>query len=139
MDYSGKCGYEQTVTEKEFADNVLDYILEMINFSDTINDAIVDATKSDDKKAFGIDDVFMDYSYSSPTYSVKLNLKPIDDVLGQANVYIDHNENSDLLSLYGDIRLLDISGVTAEGTFKIFLVDSVGGEAKSLSTATQLF
>lgn len=139
MDYSGKCGYEQTVTEKEFADNVLDYILEMINFSDTINDAIVDATKSDDKKAFGIDDVLTDYSYSSPTYSVKLNLKPIDDVLGQANVYIDHNENSDLLSLYGDIRLLDISGVTADGTFKIFLVDSVDGEAKSLSTATQLF
>ena len=111
----------------------------MINFTDSINDAIVGSNGSGNKNEIGIDDVFTGYSYSSPTYSVKLNLKPIDDVLGQANVHIDHNENSDLLSLYGDIGLLDISGVKANGTFRIDLIDSVDGDAKSLSTATQLF
>lgn len=139
MDYIGNCGYEETVTEKQFADNVLGYVLKMINFTQTINDAIIDATNADDKNEFGIDDVFVGYSYESPTFNVKLNLKPIDNVLGQANVYIEHGEDYMFTSLHGDITLLDISGVSAKGTFDIALTDSVDGEAKSLTAETTLF
>lgn len=139
MDYSGKCSYEITVTEKEFGDNMLEYVLQMINFTQTINDTIVDATNTENKNEFGIDDVFVNYTYSSPTYNLKLNLKPMDNVLGQATVNIDHNRNFEFTSLYGDITLLDISGVSAEGTFEIFLIDSVDGEAKSLTATNNLF
>lgn len=139
MNYGGKCSYEKTVTEKQFAENVLDYVLPMINFTKTINNAIVDAANDSDKNEFGLDDLFVDYTYTAPTYNIKLNLKPADSVLGNATVHIDHDENSDLSSLYGNITLLDVSGVSAEGTFNISLVASVDGQAKSLSIANKLF
>ena len=139
MDYRGKCGYEETVTEKQFADDVLGYVLKMINFTQTINNAIVDATSADDKNKFGIDDVFVGYSYAAPAFNVKLDLKPIDSVLGRANVYIEHGDDFTFTSLHGDITLLDISGVSAKGTFEIALTDSVDGEAKSLTADATLF
>ena len=139
MDFYGKCSYDQTVTEAQFKENAFDYILQMINFSDTINKAITDAIKSEDKKAYGFDDVLVDYSYTSPTYNLTLNLNAIDDVLGDAVVHIDHDGNSDFSSLYGDITLLNVTGVTAKGQFNINLVSSVDGEAKSLTAQTSLF
>ena len=90
-------------------------------------------------KAQGFDDVLVGYSYSSPTYNLTLNLNAIDDVLGDAVVHIDHDVNSDLSSLYGDITLLNVTGVTAKGKFNIYLVSSVDGEAKLLTTQTSLF
>lgn len=139
MDFYGKCSYDTTVTEQQFKENAIDYILQMINFTQTINDTITDAINSEDKKAFGFDDVLVGYSYSSPTYNLTLNLNTIDDVLGDAVVHIDHDDNSDLSSLYGDITLLNVTGVTAKGKFNIYLVSSVDGEAKSLTTQTSLF
>ena len=139
MDFYGKCSYDTTVTEQQFKENAIDYILQMINFTQTINSTITDAINSEDKKAFGFDDVLVGYSYSSPTYNLTLNLNAIDDVLGDAVVHIDHDDNSDLSSLYGDITLLNVTGVTAKGKFNIYLVSSVDGEAKSLTTQTSLF
>ena len=139
MDFYGKCSYDTTVTEQQFKENAIDYILQMINFTQTINSTITDAINSEDKKAFGFDDVLVGYSYSSPTYNLTLNLNAIDDVLGDAVVHIDHDVNSDLSSLYGDITLLNVTGVTAKGKFNIYLVSSVDGEAKLLTTQTSLF
>ena len=139
MDLYGKCSYDTTVTEQQFKENAFDYILQMINFTQTINDTITDAINSENKKAFGFDDVLVDYSYSSPTYNLTLNLNAVDDVLGDAVVHIDHDDNSDFSSLYGDITLLNVTGVTAKGQFNIYLVSAVNGEAKSLTTQKSLF
>ena len=68
-----------------------------------------------------------------------MNLKPIDSVLGRANVYIEHCDDFTFTSLHGDITLLDISGVSAKGTFEIALTDSADGEAKSLTDDATLF
>lgn len=139
QDYYGKCSYDVTVSEAQFAANPFDYVLPMINFSSMINDAIVGAINEEKDSAYGIDDVLLNYTYSAPTYNVKLDLKPIDSVLGQADIFIDHDENANFTSLYGSVVLLDMSGISAVGTFDIRLVDSVFGDAKSLLADRTLF
>ena len=138
-DYNGKCSYSATVGEEEFSQNIVDYILKMVNFIDVINIAITDAISSEEKSAFGVDDIIKDYSYGDSTYKVTLDLKPIDDVLGSAIVNITHDESYNLTSLYGSVKLLDMSGVTCEGTFTVDLADSVDGEAQRLVTDKTLF
>lgn len=139
QDYFGKCSYDVTVSEVEFAANPFDYVLPMINFSSKINEAIVGAINEEKDSECGIDDVLLNYTYSAPTYNVKLDLKPIDSVLGQADIFIDHDENANFTSLYGKVALLDMSGISAVGTFDIRLVDSVFGDAKSLLADRTLF
>lgn len=139
QDYYGKCSYDVTVSEAEFAANPFDYVLPMINLSSKINEAIVGAIKEESKAAYGIDDVLLNYTYSEPTYNVKLDLKPIDSVLGQADIFIGHDENANFTSLYGRVALLNMSGISAVGTFDIRLVDSVFGDAKSLLADRTLF
>lgn len=138
-DFYGKCSYEETVTEQQFVDNMFDYIMKLINFSDTINNTITDAINKDDKAEFGIDDILVAYNYDNPYYNLTLDLKPVDNVLGKANVKIAHDDQYNLTSLTGDIQLLDITGVSAKGTFDIRLVDSEYGDAKQQTLQTTVF
>ena len=138
-EYNDKCSYSATVTEEEFSNNLVDYILEMVNFIDTINNAITGAIDSEEKSAYSIDDIIKDYTYGDSTYKVTLDLKPIDNVLGSALVNITHDESYNLTSLYGSVKLLDMSGVSCEGTFTIDLAESVDGEAQQLVTNKTLF
>lgn len=138
-DFYGKCSYEETVTEQQFVDNMFDYIMKLINFSDTINNTITGAINKDDKAEFGIDDILVAYNYDNPYYNLTLDLKPVDNVLGKVNVKIAHDEQYNLTSLTGDIQLLDITGVSAKGTFDIKLIDSEYGDAKQLTLQTTVF
>lgn len=138
-EYNGECSYSATVTEEEFSNNLVDYILKMVNFIDTINNAITGAIDSEEKSAYSIDDIIKDYTYGDSTYKVTLDLKPIDSVLGSAFVNITHDESYNLTSLYGSVKLLDMSGVSCEGTFTIDLAESVDGEAQQLVTNKTMF
>lgn len=141
MEAEGVCSYSVTQTEDEFAENIVDNILEMVNFIDDIKNAITGAMNSEDKAAFGIDDVIKNYGYSDgqQTYSVALDLKPIDSVLGSANIYIKHDDAFNLSALTGNVKLLDITGVSCTGTFDVDLVDSIDGDAKNTAVNRILY
>ena len=142
MEAEGVCSYSVTQTEDEFAENIVDNILEMVNFIDDIKNAITGAMNSEDKAAFGIDDVIKNYGYSDEqqTYSVALDLKPIDSVLGSANIYIKHDDAFNLSALTGNVKLLDITGVVScTGTFAIDLIDSVDGDARNTAVNRILY
>lgn len=135
-DRIGNCSYNATVSAEQFKTGMVDYMMEMLNMIDSIRNAITGATSS---KQFGIDDVLTGYSYGDSTFALKIALNPIDDVLGDANIYIKHDENDELVSLTGDIRLLDITGVKCTGEFTINLVDAVSGDAKDCVTNKTLY
>lgn len=142
MEAEGVCSYSVTQTEDEFAENIVDNILEMVNFIDDIKNAITGAMNGEDKAAFGIDDVIKNYGYSDgqQTYSVALDLKPIDSVLGSANIYIKHDDDAfNLSALTGNVKLLDITGVSCTGTFAIDLIDSVDGDARNTAVNRILY
>ena len=114
----------------------------MVNFIDDIKNAITGAMNGEDKAAFGIDDVIKNYGYSDgqQTYSVALDLKPIDSVLGSANIYIKHDDDAfNLSALTGNVKLLDITGVSCTGTFTIDLIDSVDGDARNTAVNRILY
>lgn len=135
-DRIGNCSYNATVSAEQFKTGMVDYMMEMLNMIDSIRNAITGATSS---KQFGIDDVLTGYSYGDSTFALKIALSPIDDVLGDANIYIKHDENDELVSLTGDVRLLDITGVKCTGEFTINLVDAVSGDAKDCVTNKTLY
>ena len=135
-DRIGNCSYIATVSAEQFKTGMVDYMMEMLNMIDSIRNAITGATSS---KQFGIDDVLTGYSYGDSTFALKIALNPIDDVLGDANIYIKHDENDELVSLTGDVRLLDITGVKCTGKFTINLVDAVSGDAKDCVTNKTLY
>ena len=135
-DRIGNCSYNATVSAEQFKTGMVDYMMEMLNMIDSIRNAITGATSS---KQFGIDDVLTGYSYGDSTFALKIALNPIDDVLGDANIYIKHDENDELVSLTGDVRLLDITGVKCTGEFTINLVDAVSGDAKDCATNKTLY
>lgn len=135
-DRIGNCSYNATVSAEQFKTGMVDYMMEMLNMIASIRNAITGATSS---KQFGIDDVLTGYSYGDSTFALKIALNPIDDVLGDANIYIKHDENDELVSLTGDVRLLDITGVKCTGEFTINLVDAVSGDAKDCVTNKTLY
>ena len=135
-DRIGNCSYNATVSAEQFKTGMVDYMMEMLNMIDSIRNAITGATSS---KQFGIDDVLTGYSYGDSTFALKIALNPIDDVLGDANIYIKHDGNDELVSLTGDVRLLDITGVKCTGEFTINLVDAVSGDAKDCVTNKTLY
>ena len=135
-DRIGNCSYNATVSAEQFKTGMVDYMMEMLNMIGSIRNAITGATSS---KQFGIDDVLTGYSYGDSTFALKIALNPIDDVLGDANIYIKHDENDELVSLTGDVRLLDITGVKCTGEFTINLVDAVSGDAKDCVTNKTLY
>ena len=135
-DRIGNCSYNATVSAEQFKTGMVDYMMEMLNMIDSIRNAITGATSS---KQFGIDDVLTGYSYGDSTFALKIALNPIDDVLGDANIYIKHDENDELVSLTGDVRLLDITGVKCTGEFTINLVDAVSGDAKDCVTNKTIY
>lgn len=130
LEDTGSYSWIQTKTEETFAANIVNNLLEMVNFIDLINNAINDAVNSEEKSLYGIDDVLKDYCYERPTYSVSLDLKPIDNVLGKANLSLTHDEQFRLVTLSGNVHLLDMTGISCTGSVNIHLLTPVEGEAK---------
>ena len=134
----GACSYDVTVSEEEFKEGLVDYLLEMVNFIDSIKNAIKGA---DSNKAYGIDDVITGYGYGEEekAFNVTVNLNAIDDVLGDCNVNIYHDEDFNLTKLDGNITLLKVSGVSCKGSFSITLEESSFGTAKTFVESRELF
>ena len=133
---NNSCGYDVTVSAEEFKSGMVNYLMEMINFIDSIKNAITGATSS---KAFGIDDILTGYSYGDSAFTLNVDLKPIDDVLGSGVINIRHNADGDLVSLDGNLVVLNITGVSCTGTFDISLAEAIDGDAKTTAKNKTLF
>ena len=136
MNYNNTCSYDVTVSAEEFKSDMVNYILEMINFIDGIKNQITKATSS---KAFGIDDILTGYSYGNSAFTLNVDLKPIDDVLGSGVINIRHNADGELVSLDGNLVVLNITGVSCTGTFDISLAEAIEGDAKTTAKNKTLF
>lgn len=133
---NNSCGYDVTVSAEEFKSGMVNYLMEMINFTDSIKNAITGATSS---KAFGIDDILTGYSYGNSAFTLNVDLKPIDDVLGSGVINIRHNADGELVSLDGNLVVLNITGVSCTGTFDISLAEAIEGDAKTTVQNKTLF
>lgn len=133
---NNSCGYDVTVSAEEFKSGMVNYLMEMINFIDSIKNAITGATSS---KAFGIDDILTGYSYGNSAFTLNVDLKPIDDVLGSGVINIRHNADGELVSLDGNLVVLNITGVSCTGTFDISLAEATEGDAKTTAKNKTLF
>lgn len=133
---NNSCGYDVTVSAEEFKSGMVNYLMEMINFIDSIKNAITGATSS---KAFGIDDILTGYSYGNSAFTLNVDLKPIDDVLGSGVINIRHNADGELVSLDGNLVVLNITGVSCTGTFDISLAEAIEGDAKTTAKNKTLF
>ena len=133
---NNSCGYDVTVSAEEFKSGMVNYLMEMINFIDSIKNAITGATSS---KAFGIDDILTGYSYGNSAFTLNVDLKPIDDVLGSGVINIRHNADGELVSLDGNLVVLNITGVSCTGTFDISLAEAIEGDAKTTVQNKTLF
>lgn len=85
--------YYAEMSVEEFAQNPTEYILQMVNFSSWINNLI---TKDDggDGNDLAIEDVFKNYSYQNNTFTLDLDLAPVDSNLGLLNLNILHDVTS---------------------------------------------
>lgn len=133
---NNSCGYDVTVSAEEFKSGMVNYLMEMINFIDSIKNEITGATSS---KAFGIDDILTGYSYGNSAFTLNVDLKPIDDVLGSGVINIRHNADGELVSLDGNLVVLNITGVSCTGTFDISLAEATEGDAKTTVQNKTLF
>lgn len=133
---NNSCGYDVTVSAEEFKSGMVNYLMEMINFIDSIKNAITGATSS---KAFGIDDILTGYSYGNSAFTLNVDFKPIDDVLGSGVINIRHNADGELVSLDGNLVVLNITGVSCTGTFDISLAEATEGDAKTTAKNKTLF
>ena len=133
---NNSCGYDVTVSAEEFKSGMVNYLMEMINFIDSIKNKITGATSS---KAFGIDDILTGYSYGDSAFTLNVDLKPIDDVLGSGVINIRHNADGELVSLDGNLVVLNITGVSCTGTFDISLAEAIDGDAKTTAKNKTLF
>ena len=133
---NNSCGYDVTVSAEEFKSGMVNYLMEMINFIDSIKNKITGATSS---KAFGIDDILTGYSYGNSAFTLNVDLKPIDDVLGSGVINIRHNADGELVSLDGNLVVLNITGVSCTGTFDISLAEAIEGDAKTTAKNKTLF
>ena len=133
---NNSCGYDVTVSAEEFKSGMVNYLMEMINFIDSIKNKITGATSS---KAFGIDDILTGYSYGNSAFTLNVDLKPIDDVLGSGVINIRHNADGELVSLDGNLVVLNITGVSCTGTFDISLAEAIDGDAKTTVQNKTLF
>lgn len=133
---NNSCGYDVTVSAEEFKSGMVNYLMEMINFIDGIKNQITKATSS---KAFGIDDILTGYSYGDSAFTLNVDLKPIDDVLGSGVINIRHNADGELVSLDGNLVVLNITGVSCTGTFDISLAEATEGDAKTTVQNKTLF
>lgn len=133
---NNSCGYDVTVSAEEFKSGMVNYLMEMINFIDGIKNQITKATSS---KAFGIDDILTGYSYGNSAFTLNVDLKPIDDVLGSGVINIRHNADGELVSLDGNLVVLNITGVSCTGTFDISLAEAIDGDAKTTAKNKTLF
>ncbi|MCM1042589.1 MAG: hypothetical protein NC350_00020 [Corallococcus sp.] len=138
--------YSETVAAADFGGKAMDGIFKLINFSDFIDGKIKEAI-ANSKHDFGVEELIKDYRYvdcanlndpkRTGEFFVGLTLAPVDKVLGDANVNIVHNKDFTLQKLYGDVVLLDVTGVNCKGTFDIALIAKPqAGLAKS--NVTQL-
>ena len=98
----------EKITTEQFTSNIVQYILDLVNFKSWINDQILKSVNSENSNDFGIEDILKDYSYNSQTFKVSADLSSIDGSLDVLNLNILHDSDYSLTSLNGDIKLISI-------------------------------
>lgn len=128
-EFYGHPGYMvENITTDKFTANMIQYILDMVNFKSWINDEIWKSVNGENTNDYGIEDILKGYSYGNQTFSVYADLSPIDSSLGALNVNILHDSDYSLTSLNGEIKLISIC--TAK--LNLALNDPVYGAATEL-------
>lgn len=127
----------ETYTVEEFKSNITENILKLVNFSNDVNKEIINSKPNE----FGIDDILTGYSYGNSAFTLNVDLKPIDDVLGDGTIIIYHDANGELTSLGGNITVLNVigGGVTCVATIDISLAQATEGDAKTTVQNKTLF
>lgn len=127
----------ETYTVEEFKSNMTENILKLVNFSNDVNKEIINSKPNE----FGIDDILTGYSYGNSAFTLNVDLKPIDDVLGDGTIIIYHDANGELTSLGGNITVLNVigGGVTCVATIDISLAEAIEGDAKTTAKNKTLF
>ena len=153
-EYHGAMSFEKHMTLSEFAADtptMVGYILELINFSSTIENQITKALGNENTNVYGIEDIFKSYSYSfnaeasQGTFAIGLDLSPIDSALGDVTINILHKGDFD--EVYyddegnfhdgnGSVALTQIKGKATmisimDATFELTLTEPTTGLARN--------
>ena len=152
-EYYGKISYlVENLPLSEFSSDtatLVNYILELVNFSNTIEKPIKDAIGKENTNVYGIEDILKSYNYSydvgkdQGTFAIGADLSPIDSALGALTVNILHKGDFD--NVYyddegnfhdgnGSVALTQINGSATmikvmEATFELNLVTATSGRA----------
>ena len=155
-DYKGSMSF--LVTDLPLSDFVADtktmvnYILELVNFSSTIEKPIKDAIGKENTNVYGIEDILKSYEYSydaaksQGTFAIGADLSAIDGALGPVTVNILHVGNFD--DVYydddgnfhdGGVALTQINGSATmisvmNATFELNLTEPTSGLAHGYVT-----
>lgn len=123
-----KIDYQKTdMTAEEFTANIIDYIFEMVNFADWLENTIKDKLTQKSTNEYGIEDIIKWYGYkdAEQAFNLQLDLSPIDKNLGAVNVDIMHDDNYMLTNVKGNISLVSV--ILAK--FNLQLAPATYGEA----------
>lgn len=122
----------ENLTTRQFAENLMDYILEMVNFSGMIKDQITKPQENTNE--YGIEDIVKAYSYdeNGSAFKATADLSPISSALGTLNISILHDQDFNLTKLSGDIGLVSIMNASVN----IDLLTPVYGDATRYVTQT---
>ena len=91
----------------QFTENMIDYILQMVNFKGWINDQITGAINKEGSGAvYGIEDILKSYSYTDGKFGIVTDLTPMDSNLGQLSLDIYHDADYNLTKLTASMGLL---------------------------------
>lgn len=118
--------YFANVSTNEFTANIMDYIFELINFTDTIEGLIKDQITKENTAEYGIEDIIKDYTYAEVAqddaiqngqstlltgkFGVSATLKPISSALGDVSLNIYHDSDYELRALTANMKLLGSMG-----------------------------
>ena len=121
---------EVNISKEAFTANIVTYILEMVNFADSIESQITGAMEGENTNEYGIEDILKSYSYNEKNkqYNVVADLKPIDNMLGTLTMSISHDDQFNLTKLSGGLSV--VNGIV-DLKITLNLKDAVSWQAKS--------
>lgn len=94
------------LTTEQFTGDIFGYLMKMINFKSWIEDQISGAIAKENTREYGFEDLIKNYSYADRTFSVHVDLNPMNKDLNEIKINIAHDEEFNITSLTGSMGLL---------------------------------
>ncbi|MGN1040325.1 MAG: hypothetical protein ACI4QL_02745, partial [Candidatus Fimimonas sp.] len=127
----GAPSYHETVDTETFTANILTYILEMVNLSDTVEKIILDNVTASDgssSQEIALEKLLQAYSYTQGEdnhFDLTLNLAAIDGNLGNMDLSVHHNienvvvgdvtkEKFNLTRLNGSVTMVSVVNMSID-------------------------